>query len=329
MKERILYTTAKNNEGNFILAKDAEKGSDFFCPVCDEKIILRKSGNTGKNSKRPHFSHKSLMPNCTPESALHYSYKILLADKIKKHINESKELKVYWHCKFCHDRHSGNLLKKIKRVVVEYTGLVKCKPDITLFDESDKVFAVIEVVVTHKPEANALEFYKANNIILIQVNLETDEDLLEIEKEIFRPSLVDICFNPVCKECGKHKQTKWMQYYQSKCSNCSSANVVIYVSKYSNDDLGGVSEFSKDEVKIANEIGANIKWQPTQNKKYYLDNICRNCSKSISQQIMGRFWMQPFPPASEDELDPNYYYETLEFTTHNKKKIGYFCEHCN
>lgn len=71
----ILYTVAIDNDGNLIKANDAEKGNVFFCPVCKTDLILRKSGKTGKGTKRPHFSHRKLIPNCTPETALHYSYK--------------------------------------------------------------------------------------------------------------------------------------------------------------------------------------------------------------------------------------------------------------
>ena len=67
---KLLYTIAKNEQGLFIKANEAEKGNDFFCPVCSSDLILRKSGNTGKGAKRPHFAHKSLTPNCTPETAV-------------------------------------------------------------------------------------------------------------------------------------------------------------------------------------------------------------------------------------------------------------------
>jgi hypothetical protein len=58
-------------------------------------------------------------------------------------------LTISWHCNFCGENHSGNLLKKIKAVNVEQ-NLIVCQPDIALIDNSEKVFAVIEIVVTHK-----------------------------------------------------------------------------------------------------------------------------------------------------------------------------------
>jgi competence CoiA-like predicted nuclease len=66
---KILYTVAKDIDGNLIKASDAEKGKDFFCPVCKTDLILRKSDNIGKGAKRPHFAHRSLSPNSFPATS--------------------------------------------------------------------------------------------------------------------------------------------------------------------------------------------------------------------------------------------------------------------
>src|SRR5690554_7341754 len=94
-----------------------------------------------------------------------------------------------WHCKYCYTGHTGNLLKMIKSVKVEHNMTV-CQPDIVLFDGEDKVFAVVEVVVTHKPEEGVLQFYRDNNIILIQINLTSDKDIEELDTKIANPDFV-------------------------------------------------------------------------------------------------------------------------------------------
>jgi competence CoiA-like predicted nuclease len=78
----ILYTIARLQTGAWVLAADAHKGDQFFCPKCSGAMNLRKSGKTGPNSKRPYFAYQSLTPNCTPESALHYSFKNFVFEKI-------------------------------------------------------------------------------------------------------------------------------------------------------------------------------------------------------------------------------------------------------
>lgn len=69
-----------NEKDNLIHINDAEKGKNYYCLICNNNYILRKSGKTGKGSKRPHFAHNRLTANCTPESVLHYSFKKLLID---------------------------------------------------------------------------------------------------------------------------------------------------------------------------------------------------------------------------------------------------------
>src|SRR6266404_4070884 len=137
----LLYTVANDRNGNLIKANDAEKGDDFVCPVCKSELILRKSGKTGKGTKRPHFAHRALTPNCTPETALHYSFKTLLAEKLRQHIESETSLAISWRCQYCYAEHLGNLLKKITSIKVEHNMTV-CQPDIALFDNNDKVFAV-------------------------------------------------------------------------------------------------------------------------------------------------------------------------------------------
>ena len=146
---KILYTVASDKTGNLIKANDAEKGQEFFCPICKSGFILRKSGKTGKGARRPHFAHRTLTPNCTPETALHHSFKKLLFQKLQQNIIAQVPLPMWWECKYCHEKHSGNLLKKVKEVKMEHNMGI-CQPDIALLNANNKVFAVIEIVVTHK-----------------------------------------------------------------------------------------------------------------------------------------------------------------------------------
>lgn len=126
-----------------------------------------------------------------------------------------------WGCQYCGVTHTGNLLKKIKSVKVEYY-LSVCKPDIALIDNDNKVFAVIEVVVTHKPEENVVNFYNDNDIILIQVNLTSDKDIDDLEIKISQPDIVSTCYNPKCKTCGQFQQKKVMTIIDGPCWKCGT-----------------------------------------------------------------------------------------------------------
>ena len=83
MASQILYTTAVDTHGNLIHVNDAEKGLDYYCPVCQRRFILRKSGKSGPGSRRPHFAHNDSTPNCTPEGVLHHSFKKHLVELIE------------------------------------------------------------------------------------------------------------------------------------------------------------------------------------------------------------------------------------------------------
>lgn len=315
MKTTILYTVATDKDGNLVKANDAEKGDNFFCPVCKTELILRKSGKTGKGTKRPHFAHRSLTPNCTPETALHYSFKNLLADKLQRHIATQKPLPIVWQCKYCYDRHSGNLLKKIKAVIVEYNMTV-CQPDIALFDAENKVFAVVEVVVTHKPEKKVLKYYSDNDIILIQINLKSDKDIDELETKIANPDFVGTCFNPKCKSCDHFQQKTQMTIVEGPCWKCHSKMKVAIIEggMERGGSSSGADKFTPQEIEFAKSKGAIIKvhYSKTVNEKY-LANTCPKCGT-----FAGNFYLfiQYLQPASIGELPSETY------------DIGYHCDHC-
>lgn len=308
--KNILYTVAKNANGELIQASRAEKGQAFFCPVCESELLLRKSGNTGKNSKRPHFAHKALTANCTPETALHFSFKSLLAKKLQKHIDENIPLQFHWACQYCDDRHEGNLLKRIKSVAVEY-DLEICRPDIALFDKDNKAFAAIEIVVTHKPENRVLEYYKKNNIILIQINLTSDTDIDDIENKISNPDIVAICFNPRCETCGNFKHRTILTVIDGQCWKCSSLMKIAAIQKAGG--TVGPAGFSPAEIAIAQSKGVIIRehYSKTANENY-LANTCR-CGTFIGEHFL---FTDYIAPASFGDLPCE------EF------EIGYHCESC-
>lgn len=317
---KILYTIAKDIKGQLIKANDAEKGNDFFCPVCHCELVLRKSGKTGKGTKRPHFAHHTLTPNCTPETALHYAFKNLLADKIQKYIITKTPLHFSWNCEFCGEKHSGNLLKKIKNVKIEH-NLTVCKPDIALLEDNEKVFCVIEVIVTHKPEKNALKYYKDNNIILIQINLTSDKDIDELDNKISQPSKVETCFNPKCNSCGHYQSKKIMTIIDGACWKCDNIMKIATISTSSGGSVRGggnhlaPSKFTLDEINFAKSKGVVLKTQyckTVQGK--YVANSCTKCGSFAGDFHL---FIEYIAPASYGEL-PSQAFE-----------IGYHCDHCN
>ena len=221
MQKKILYAAALDAQGALIRVADAIKGSVFTCPVCSERLILKKSERTGKSTRRPHFSHLRLTSNCTPEGVLHCSFKKLLVAHLERHLTENRPLEFAWACSGCKSKMSGDLLRHAAKVKEEF-DLSSCRPDIALLDRNENVIAAIEVVVTHAPEDKVIHFYKERSIVLLQINLSSDNDLNEVEARVSRPDSVDYCMNRVCSSYSASTIKRAIQAARTSCGRCHS-----------------------------------------------------------------------------------------------------------
>lgn len=291
MVKEILYTTAVDKNGNLIHIDNAEKGINYYCPICKNEFILRKSGKTGKGSKRPHFAHNQLSPNCTPESVLHYSFKKMLINLLGKYKSENKPLVMSWSCNFCNNKNSGNLLEKVASIKEEY-NLKVCQPDIALLDEKANVFAVVEIVVTHEPKENVLKYYKENNIILIQINLSSEEDLNDIEKKIKKPNIVDYCLNPKCLNYEKYTINRKISINIERCGGCLSSLIEKYYIEINSIFGKQVSfDFTENEINFVKSKRANIEIKTNHTtKEKYPKFICLTCKRMRSKYRRSRLF---------------------------------------
>jgi len=247
-KKEILYVAAFDKDGVLVKAKDAEKTEDYYCPECKEKLILKKSGKTGKGSKRPHFAHYSQSPNCTPEGVLHKAFKLLVLQHIKNHIANKTPIGIEWECIYCHTKHTGNLLQNAADVQDEY-HMDKCRADIALLGQDSKPFTVIEIVVTHKPEEAAISFYKENKIALIQIELYNEDDIDNIEARVHKPTSIDYCFNRLCPNIGDYVYIRRPVPFDKKCGfhimrTCIAVTNHYFGSYHSTDFTDGEIEFA-------------------------------------------------------------------------------------
>ena len=204
MKKEILHIIALDENNLIINANDAHKGKKYICPSCKNDLILKKSGKTSIGSRRPHFAHKSLTVNCSPESVLHYSFKKMLLEVIQYNVLNKIPMNILIECNKCHNKLFMNILGNCLNVKDEYDMKI-CRPDIALIEENENVYAVFEIVVTHKPEDNIVNYYQKNNILLFQIKLETEKDLENINETLnkkieikTRPDYFNACINPNC-----------------------------------------------------------------------------------------------------------------------------------
>lgn len=177
--------------GNIVLASEAVKGQDYFCPSCREKFVFKNSGKTGRGSKCAHFSHAS-ESNCN-ESALHAIFKQKAVRILREYIARNEPFGVVLLCRMCEKIEIRNALSGISRVEEEFSLGVGCpRPDIVLFDVHDKPVMVIEIVVSHEPEDATLKFYQEKNIVMLKYYPQL-QDLHNVEDCLQVPFIDFIC----------------------------------------------------------------------------------------------------------------------------------------
>jgi ribosomal protein L34E len=298
----ILYSVSKTPTGQLVKAGEAEKGVSHFCPACNQTLILRKG-----TQKRPHFAHKVLSHNCTPETALHYSFKTLLFSKIQKHINQQLPLEMQWNCSTCGGKHTGNLLKKAVTMKLEH-NLGTCRPDIALLDKKGRTVAVIEVVVTHHIEQAVLDYYKSNHIPVVSYELQSDEDVNRLNTDILTPDNVNVCMNPKCPKCGNHMSKKYLLIIDGDCWKCGAPMKVAAL----RGDQGYEGDFSQYDIQIAIQHGVFMKSHYSRTaERRYTASTCTKCGAFVGNHYL--------------------FTDYVAVLSYNRQEIdvGYYCPHCS
>lgn len=277
MGKDILYSTALNEHSCLVKANAARRDCAYFCLLCHREMILRMGARV-----RPHFAHKSLSPNCTPETVLHSSFKKLLRERISRSLEAGERIEMQWKCELCGGNHSGNLLKRAKTVVEEY-NLGACRPDIALLGRDGNVVAAIEIVVSHYPEDSALAFYKQHAIPLLAFALKSDTELARVEEGVLKPDVTNACLNPKCPSCKEHMSRLRLLIIDGKCWRCNDPMKVAALK----GDAGCECGFKADHIILANQNGANlrIRYSKTMRARYAA-NTCRRCNAFIGEHFL-------------------------------------------
>lgn len=283
---KLLLTYAYDANDELVHIDNAQKGQRYTCPTCGAELLLKisKIPEGQKYHRRNHFAHKGYSDNHCSESFLHKLFKERCAEYIRNKISYNDSLFFEWHCEKCNEVHKGNLLKKAVNVITEY-DLGVCKPDIALLDSNGKVVIVIEVVVTHKPEPTTLEYYDNNKIACLQINVGDFPDCENVEKKLSHPDNVNLCPNPICKNCGQIMHHSKIVTVVTKCWKCKRKMTVAMM-------IGGgiilsPTYFNEKEIEIAKSLGANIhkRYSKTISGNYYA-NVCANCNNFVGDFYM-------------------------------------------
>ena len=283
MTKEILYSVANDAEGTLTKVSDAVKGKDYYCLECKNKLILKRSGKTGKGSRRPHFSHSIVSTNCTPESVLHFAFKKFLASYLVSLLTGHQALTVSWTCRSCGAGQTGNLLEHVVRVEEEY-DLSVCRPDIALLDSKGCLVAAIEIVVTHAPEPSAVHYYREGGVVLVQINLESDEDLDRVQDKIASPSIFDYCSKPRCSNYRISTTSRTVLASRRPCGRCFSPVELYNIGIQTPFGQQTTREFSAEEIELVKSQRPNIEVRENHSAgERFPIFVCMNCKRLQSR----------------------------------------------
>lgn len=82
------FSYAYDCDKNLVNIQDAIRGNKYFCPICNELMILKQG-----EKRKWHYAHKNNTANCSYESYLHTIAKI----KIAEAFNNSKNFKIQFN----------------------------------------------------------------------------------------------------------------------------------------------------------------------------------------------------------------------------------------
>ena len=160
----------------------------------------------------------------------------------------------------------------------------ECRPDIALLDKEENVLAVIEIVDTHKPKESVLQYYEENKIVLIQINLLSEEDLNKVEEKITNPDFVDFCLSPKCQNFDKYKINRKILVHPVSCGRCLHPIEKYYIGVDSVFGKQVSSNFTENEINLVKSERQDIEIKINQTtKEKYPASICLNCKRIRSK----------------------------------------------
>lgn len=138
------------------LAEAGDRPNGLVCVGCGHDLTL-KAGTR----KRPHFAHRKTVDCYGTETVLHQIAKRVIAASILAAIERGDSYLASWTCGLCRCEHTTDLA--VGSVHLERT-FAQVRPDVAVVDQADVMAAAVEVVVTHRPDEAATDWYRSHRI---------------------------------------------------------------------------------------------------------------------------------------------------------------------
>ena len=260
----------------------AEKGKRYFCPACEDIVILRKG-----EIKTPHFAHK-VSETCNQETILHKTAKQLIVDVISDWKSGKIDVPVLKRtCEICRKFMDQPLPDKVEHAVLEYRMSDGFVVDVALMVEGEPA-AAIEIRVTHAVDEKKAELLSVPFIEVEGQKVIEDPTVLEpIHDQFFQftcrackqaKERFQVKINEIAKQTGIELPNRYYRYGFCKCWRCKSEIIVFAWPKASEWD------YSAPKVKpIPRTI--QYRYSKTVGREYWV-NTCPGC-----RSIQGDFFL--------------------------------------
>lgn len=209
----------------------AEKGKPYFCPACQDAVILKKG-----EIKTAHFAHKA-SETCNQETILHKTAKQLIVDAISDWKSDKTDAPVLKRtCEICHQSKDQSLPDKVECAMLEYRMSDGFVVDVALMVESEPA-AAIEIRVSHAVDENKAKLLSVPFIELEGQKVIENPTVFEPILDRFLSFTCGACkqakarfqvkVKEIAKQTGIELPARYYRYGFCKCWKCKREIIVF------------------------------------------------------------------------------------------------------
>lgn len=241
----------------------AEKGKHYFCPACQDTVILRKG-----EIKTAHFAHKA-SETCNQETILHKTVKQRIVEVISDWKSGKIDAPILKRtCEICRKSIDQSLPGKVERAVMEYRMSDGFIVDVALMVEN-KPAAAIEIRVSHAVDEKKAQLLSVPFVELEGHKVIENPTTFEPIRDRFQPFTCTTCkqakarfhvkVNEIAKQTGIKLPDRYYRYGLYECQRCKREIIVFAWPK------------------ISSGSAPNGKPMPRMIQRHYFNSVGRNC----------------------------------------------------
>lgn len=289
-------------DGRLVWAADnaigRERPAGTRCLNCSEPVNLRAG-----EKNRPHFAHGAACG--APESVLHRTTIRVIGEAIEAAVAAGERYVVSCDCARCLASRDANLARPGGTVDVDRVLADGIRPDLLIRKRSGAPLAVIEVVVTHSPEPEALAVYERHKLPLIAVSPTWDmlPELrhglrMNIRRTADQPHGYDIgCRFPrhmpgptQCPVCSTEARRLSVEIATADCYKCRRPFPVLDLIDCTDDELIGIAAGCPEvpsATAVAKQRGVRVALRASRAAGgSYLMHVCPSCNATQGDNFL-------------------------------------------